>query len=214
VGFSSFLHYSPKAKKRSTLEAVKNTAVSIFAALLILMPLFSAAQKAQNVLPRECANADFSATGRPVLFQFRNGLQLGISAPPASFSAGDPIVLDVWIVNQSESERLVMSCSDVDRWMWDLQIYDPSWHLKETRDEQDERRNPDPALKVQHQLRVCYRNLALRVPPHSCSPLYDVGHVVTSDLAKRFDLSPGNYFVSPKGLAPQMKGLPLTIVHK
>lgn len=191
---------------------MKNAPQAVIVAALVILSAFHAVAQNELPLPRECSDVDFGATGRPVLFQFRNGLLLGISAPTASFSTKAPILLDVWVVNQTDAEQSVVSCSDVDMWTLDLQVYDSQWHLQETRNEREERLNPDPALKVQHELRRCFRNLALRIPPHSCAPLHDVGRVVTTDLAKRYDLPSGGYFVTQKKLTLPVRALSITVV--
>ena len=177
--------------------------------MLILMAPHSVAQ---NDLPSECKRADFSTIGRPVVFELRTGLSLGISTSITSFSVDDPITLSVWAVNQTDTEQWVASCSEVEWWTWDLQVYDSQKHARERRGEKEEQHNP--ALKLQHELRKCYRNVALRVAPRSCSPLYDNDHVITTDLTKRYDLPPGNYLVTQKRSTPPTSGLSIVVGEK
>jgi hypothetical protein len=62
-------------------------------------------------LSQECAKATSSTTGRPVMFRPHDGLSMGLSTPHPTLEAGDPVTIYVWVNNQTDSEKVLMSCS-------------------------------------------------------------------------------------------------------
>jgi hypothetical protein len=76
-------------------------------------------------------------------------------------------------------------------WDWGVTVYDSQWHEVKTHSEQEQEH------KGQQPFKGCVRNVALRVPPHSCGPLQDMGNVKV-DLSEDRDLTAGEYFVTEK----------------
>jgi hypothetical protein len=134
------------------------------------------------------------------MFPPRDGLSMGISTPRLTFQVNDPVLIYVWVNNQTDDEKVLMSCSMW--WDWGVDVYDSEGHAMKTKGEQDS-----------ESVRICGRNLTLRIPPHSCSPLQDMGDVAI-DLRKDRTLPSGSYFVTEKGLTPPLRGLSIAIVDK
>lgn len=89
----------------------------------------------QNDLPVECASINFTTTARPVMFNLRDGVSLGIFAPQATFKTGEAVVLAIWVSNSTDDERELESCSDVQWWTLDLDVYDSQWQRRQSRSE-------------------------------------------------------------------------------
>src|SRR5258705_4428061 len=177
--------------------------LAIAALILVAMP---ALYRKHDDLPEECTRANFTNTGRPVMFSPRDGLSMGISTPRATLEVSDPAVIYVWVNNQTDNEKTLMSCQMW--WDWGVTVYDDAWSAVRTLSEQEQESRP--AGETMH---VCGRNLALPIPPHSCSPLQDMGDVKI-DLRKERDLRPGNYFVTEKGSTAPLRGLRISIMNK
>ena len=171
--------------------------------MLVPIPVPSAEP---NELPQECAKADFTSTGRPVMFPPRDGLSMGISTPRPTVDVRDPVEVYVWVNNQTDSERVLMSCSMW--WDWGITVYDAGWHTVKTHAEQEE--ESKPKLK---QIKICGRNIHLRVPPQSCAPLQDMGDLKI-DLRKDRDLPTGEYFVTQNRLTLPLRGLKIVVENK
>ncbi len=90
-------------------------------------------------------------------------------------------------------------------WGWGVAVYDAGRHPIKTETEQEQERRPEA-----ERVGVCGRNIGLRIPPHSCGPLPDIGDVKI-DLRKGRALPPGSYFVTEKGLTPPSRGLRIVI---
>jgi hypothetical protein len=171
--------------------------LTILGLVLIVTPGHSAKQ---NDLRKECASANFTKPGRPVMFPPHDGLSMGISTPRLTFQVSDPVLIYVWVNNQTNEEKVLMSCSMW--WDWGIEVYDSGWHAIKTKAEQNSESVP-----------ICGRNLSLHIPPHSCGLLQDMGDVAI-DLQTDRILPSGNYFVTEKGLAPPMRGLSIAIADK
>jgi hypothetical protein len=181
---------------------VKNeVTLAVIALVLVATPVRSAKR---NDLPQGCVNADFTHTGRPVMFPLRDGLSMGISTSRPTLEVSDPAVIYVWVNNQTDNQKILMSCAMW--WDWGVAVYDAGWHVMKTRLEQEQENR-----HTLEQAKICGRNLQLRIPPHSCGPLQDMGDV-RIDLRKERDLPPGNYFVTEKALTPPLLGLRIAIV--
>ena len=159
-----------------------------------------------NELPQECAKADFTSTGRPVMFPQRDGRSMGISTPRTTVDVGDPLEVYVWVSNQTDSERVLMSCSMW--WDWGVTVYDAGWHTVKTNAEQGEESNPEL-----RQMKICGRNIRLRVPPQSCAPLQDIGDLKV-DLHNDRSLPTGDYFVTQNRLTLPLRGLKIVVENK
>ena len=180
---------------------------AIMLALLVMARAVHAVD--QNDLPPECADADFSTTGRPVMFPYRAGMALGISTGATSFTVGGPMKLSVWVVNQSDEEQSLMVCSDVEWWTLDLNVYDANWRRVQTLREQERLQHPE---SKSIDVKICFRNFPVKVAPHTCSRFNDHVRFVTTDLARRYRLKTGEYFVTPKELSLPVRALRISVV--
>jgi len=169
---------------------VKNgfTLAMIGLMLMTEPPLLST--ESQN-LEADCENADFTTIGRPVMFTVRDGIAFGISTPRTTLGMGDAVLIYVWVNNQTDKEKVLGSCQMW--WDWGITVYDSQWHEVKTHSEQEQER------KRQQPFNGCVRNVALRIPPHSCGPLQDMGNVKV-DLREDRDLPAGEYLVTEKRL--------------
>ena len=156
-------------------------------------------------LSQECAKATSTTTGRPVMISPPDGLSMGISTPRPTLEVSDPVIIYVWVNNQTDSEKILMSCSMW--WDWGITLYDAEWQAIKTRTKQEPERRPDGKEAT-----ICGRNLRLRIPPHSCGPLQDMGDVKIN-LREDRDMPVGNYFVTEKGKAPAHRGIRIAIVN-
>src|SRR4051812_43949160 len=68
-----------------------------------------------------------------------------------------------------------------------------------------------PKADQQTQMQVCFRNVPLIVPAHSCGPLRDMGKDVTTELTKTYELTAGQFFVTQKNLTLPLRGMTFSI---
>jgi len=159
----------------------------------------------QNDVPTECAGAGFTKTGRPVMFPPRDGLSMGISTPELTLHADDPILIYVWVNNRTADEKTLLSCSMW--WDWNVEVYDSQSHVVALRREP----SPKPGYTVER-VKLCGRNVLLRIPPRSCGPLQDMGDVAI-DLRRDRDLPAGQYFVTEPNRPLPQPGLSISVVE-
>ena len=179
--------------------------------MLMADPLLHSTDE-QNLLA-ECVNADLMTIGRPVLFPPRDGLSFGISTSRTTLVVDDAVLIYVWVNNQTDKEKVLGSCQMW--WDWGVTVYDSQWHEIKTQTEQEQQRRGEQPF------RFCTRNIALRIPAHSCGPLQDMGNVKV-DLREDRDLPAGEYFVTEKRLtssgkspvAKPTRGLKIVITDK
>ena len=62
--------------------------------------------KSQN-LEADCANADFTTVGLPVMFLAHGGIVLGISTPRTTLGVGDAVLIYVWVNNHTDKEKVL-----------------------------------------------------------------------------------------------------------
>jgi len=121
----------------------------------------------QNMaLPRDCANLDFSTTGRTVMFPARDGIAFGISVERDSFAQNEPIPIHVWIRNQTDREWSFGSCALF--FDWGVDVIDIAGNRM------------TGSIKYDR----CVANAVYSVPAHTC-----VGPDLNLDLPP-FDLAP------------------------
>jgi hypothetical protein len=140
------------------------------------------------------------------MFRPHDGLSMGLSTPRPTLEVGDPVVIYVWVNNQTDSEKILMSCSMW--WDWGITAYDAEWQTIKTRTDQELERRPE-----WKEAKICGRNLMLRIPPHSCGPLQDMGDVKIK-LGEDRDMPVGQYFVTEKGKTRPQRGIRIAIVNK
>jgi hypothetical protein len=169
-------------------------AAILLATLLLSVISFRPADRTK--LPGVCGNVDFTATGRPIVFPFKTDVSIGLSAPSRSVRSGAPLTLIVWAINETETEQYLISCTDVDRWVWGLGVYDSTSRRLESRRETKLKATSSGKLRLE--LSKCYRNFALPIPPRSCKPLIDNNHAASIDLARLYELPAGRYLVRPQ----------------
>ena len=177
--------------------------LATIALLLIHTPV--RCQEAEN-LPQECVKAASTTTGRPVIFTPHDGLSMGISTPNPTLEVSDPVVIYVWVNNQTDNEAVLMSCSMW--WDWGVTVYDAERHVVKTHTKQELERRPG-----WQEAKICGRNIRLRIPPRSCGPLQDMGDVKIN-LREDRDMPVGNYFVTQKGKTRPQRGIRIAIVNK
>jgi hypothetical protein len=164
--------------------------------MLVTNPLLHSTD--EQPLPAECVNADSKSTGRPIMFPARDGLSFGISTPHTTLVVDDPVLIYVWVNNQTDKEKVLGSCTMW--WGWGVTVYDSQWHEIKTHTEQEQERRGEQPVPI------CTRNVALRIPPHSCGLLRDIRDV-SVDLREDRDLPAGEYFVTEKRLTSSGQSL-------
>jgi len=130
---------------------------------------------------------------------------MGISTPELTFHADDPILIYVWVNNRTPEEKTLLSCSMW--WDWNVEVYDSQSHAVGLRREPP----PKDGYTVERMM-ICGRNKLLRIPPHSCGPLQDMGDV-TIDLRRDRDLPAGQYFVTEQNRRLPQPGLSISVVE-
>jgi hypothetical protein len=61
---------------------------------------------------------------------------MGISTSRPTQEVGDPAVIYVWVNNQTDNEKILMSCAVW--WGWGVDVYDAGWQVMKTRLEPEE----------------------------------------------------------------------------
>jgi hypothetical protein len=154
-------------------------------------------------LSKDCATADFSSLGRPVMLE-HGKMAFGLSVSPEAIAYRDPVLLHLWIDNQTAQEASVMTCMTLDFfWAEGFELYDAYGHrlLKKnednTRSKQEHPSSENPNKECLGGW-VCSRNFPIPIPPHTCTnggayQPYDF----TRNLADSYDLPPGVYYIVP-----------------
>jgi len=170
----------------------------------------SATKQAAPALPKDCAAADFSTLGRPVMVEQADKMGFGLSVSSETIAYGDPVLLHLWIDNKREQEASVMTCMTLDFfWANDFDSYDAYGHrlLKKNagknrwRPEPPARETPDTQSSKEECLEpwMCSRNFPITIPPHTCTngTANGFAYDFTRNLADSYDLPPGVYYVVP-----------------
>ena len=92
-------------------------------------------------------------------------------------------------------------------WDWNVEVYDSQSHVVALRREP----SPKPGYTVER-VKLCGRNVLLRIPPRSCAPLQDMGDVAI-DLRRDRDLPAGQYFVTEQNRPLPQPGLSISVVE-
>jgi hypothetical protein len=150
-------------RKRATLTA------------LILGVLSFSNLTAQQTLPLECGK---SGLGNLIVFPPRQGIAYGISTDTTTFPKGEPIRVNIWIDNRSETVFRSGLCDMFGDWgvaVWN----DSGKRLLSTREQ-----------RHMEGVTVCDSNALIEVKPQSCEV------VNYTDLALSFTLAPGRYRIA------------------
>jgi hypothetical protein len=157
-------------------------------------------------LSLNCAKADFSKVGRPMMLAPQGGLQFGLSVGPARMTYGSPAMLHLWIDNQTNEEASVMTCETLDFfWTQGFDLYDAYGHRLVKKSEQEngtqKTTSPDGRPYI-----VCLggwecgRNILIPIAAHNCTngDNYQLPYDFNRDLLSYYDLPPGTYYVVPR----------------
>ena len=183
-------------------------------ALAVAIPLaFSAApQEAELQLdtrPRklDCTNLDWMKEGRPIFVDSGGGVRLGISTRKDIVSNGEPVVVDIWVDNQSEN--VVLSGGWCPPYLHNGDVYDASGHRLIGIHEQ---LRLDAEKKGGTIVDVCASTeIAILVPPHTCKAPADAH---SDHFRLNYNLPSGVYYVFPaSGTDPLLfkQGLKITV---
>ena len=167
----------------------------------------SLAKRNDAALPAQCARANFSTLGRPMMLEpFTSGLQFGLSVAEEKIELGKPAVLHLWIDNPSDKEASVWTCMDLDYfWATGFDLYDAAGHRVLRKKMWEPERKPGAGEEEKKNKLcsggwVCFRNFAIRIPAHTCfnGETDPKGYDFNRDLAMYYDLAPGTYYVVPR----------------
>jgi hypothetical protein len=159
----------------------------------------------QTELPKQCAAADFTKLGRPVIIEQGKEMAFGLSVLPATILSGEPVPLHLWIDNPTDREASVMTCSTLDFfWAEGFDVYDAYGHRLLKKNELKNLQTPGlPSNQVPNKdCRGgwgCGRNFAIPIPPRTCANgnAYQLPYDFNRNLADYYDLSPGVYYIVP-----------------
>lgn len=142
---------------------------------------------ARSTIPNDCANLDFSTTGRPV-FMEKDGLAYGISMKRDLFKTGDVITVAIWLDNLTDKPKQYgLDCKP-----WDKgEIYtDQGRRVLSTREEMS-------TAGKGIALEVCTGATPLyTIPPHSCFGPRQLRQFYAS-WPIDYTLPPGKYWITP-----------------
>jgi Protein of unknown function (DUF4232) len=166
----------------------------------------SVAKPGEKALPRQCAKADFSILGRPMMLEPWGDLQFGLSVAEEKIPEGQPPILHLWIDNSSDKDALVMTCMTLDMfWAKDFDLYDAYGHRLLRKKDWEPREKPGPGIQEKPNqiclgMWACGRNFAIPIPAHTCKngAADPTGYDFNRNLLMYYDLPPGKYYVVPR----------------
>lgn len=150
-------------------------------------------------IPSDCNKPELLAMGRPHMIPGSHDPQLGLSIAQSDFSKGQNVLLHVWADNPTDKPVSIMTCMGLDNFKAQgFDLYDAYGHRVLSKDEARtlEQCKVSPSALLRSQLRGCYRNFAITIPPHSCITRTD--YDFSTSLTLNFDLPPGEYTVAPR----------------
>jgi Protein of unknown function (DUF4232) len=149
-------------------------------------------------IPSDCNKPELLAMGNPRMISGSHDPQLGLSIAKSEFTAGQNVLLHVWADNPTDKPVSITTCSGLDNFKaHGFDLYDAYGHRVLSKDEAKtlDQCKVSPKAVLRSQLRGCYRNFALTIPPHSC--LTGSDYDFSASLTGKFDLPPGEYTVQP-----------------
>jgi hypothetical protein len=128
-----------------------------------------------------CSPADIAKYGRPVMYPFQRGLSFGLSAPKPQVKMGEPLVVYVWLSNQSSTDFYYGLCCEDTFLDW-IEVFNANHQRLVSFREQ--------ATNGRDVIRACTCSEEIH-PRHSgfC------GVIDNGTLNRAYDLSPGAYTV-------------------
>jgi hypothetical protein len=182
--------------------------------VLLAVPRSSGAAQQETRLeldtrPRrlDCTRLDWMNIGRPVFVSAKDGVRFGISTRKDVFAAGEPVIVDLWIDNQSD--KPVMSGGRCPPYRYTGDVFDASGHRLIGIREQS---NLDAEKNGVTTVEVCASTgILIEVPAHTCmAPVDAHGDSYVLD----YRLTPGEYYIFPaRGVDPALykTGLKITV---
>jgi hypothetical protein len=166
----------------------------------------------EETVPAQCATADFSKLGRPMMLEQpetlwpHGDLQFGLSVAEERIPLGKPTMLHLWINNPGDKVEQISSCMTLDFfWSQDFDLYDAYGHrlLRKKQWEPQGKPGPDVEEKANQVCLgswLCTRNFAIPIPAHTClnGAANPAGYDFNRDLLMYYDLPPGMYYVVPR----------------
>lgn len=164
------------------------------------------ANRPEFPLSPNCAKADFSKLGRPMMLYPQGGLQFALSVGPARIIYESPAILHLWVDNQTNKEASVMTCQTLDFfWAEEFDLYDAYGHrlVKKSEQENGKQKTTSPDGGPYNACLggwVCGRNFPIPIAAHTCNngDNYQLPYDFNRDLLSYYDLPPGTYFVAPR----------------
>jgi hypothetical protein len=138
----------------------------------------------------DCTHLDWMKQGRPVFVDSGDGVRLGISTRNDIVSPGEPVVVDIWVDNQSD--KAVWSGGRCPPYLHYGDVFDASGRrLVGIREQRRREAEKSGGTTVD----VCQSTeMLVPVPPHTCKAPVDVhGNNYTLD----YNLAPGVYYIFP-----------------
>jgi hypothetical protein len=181
---------------------------------LLVVPLPSGAAGQETTLeldrrPRklDCTRLDWMKIGRPVFASGQDGVRVGISTKKDVVAVGEPVVVDLWIDNQSD--KPVKSGGRCPPYRYSGDVFDAAGHrLIGIREQSklDAEKNGGTTVEV-----CASTEILIEVPAHTCmAPVDAHGDNYVLD----YKLTPGEYYVFPaRGVDPALyrQGLKITV---
>lgn len=141
---------------------------------------------------KRCSQADLGKYGYPVMFSRANGAAFGASTERTKFPRGEPIILAIWLSNESRRDVQTGGCSFLED---HIHVFDSTGRRLLSKAEQE-----DIRLRRQgrQSIRVCSESLPLmNRRPGFC------GVIGGGDLNSAYDLVPGTYTLREKNAGAQ-----------
>src|SRR5262245_43660588 len=160
--------------------------------------------------PLDCSRLDWMKRGRPVFVDSGGGVRVGISTSKSIVAEGEPVLVDIWIDNQSD--KPVSSGGRCPPYLHHGDVFDSSGRRLIGTQEQVKL---DAQKKGGDIVHVCASTeMLVEIPPHTCKAPADAhGDTYTLD----YVLGPGVYYLFPvRGTDPKlfMRGLKITVHPK
>jgi hypothetical protein len=164
----------------------------------------SATKEPAANIPRDCAAADFSTVGRPVIVEQGDDMAFDLSVSSERITYGEPVLFHLWIDNRTGQEASVMTCMTLDFfWAEGFDLYDAYGHRLLKKNARKNRRKLESSSETPNTECldgwICARNFPILIPPHACTngAGYGLPYDFTRNLADSYDLPPGLYYVVP-----------------
>jgi hypothetical protein len=155
----------------------------------------------------DCGQLGVTKERRPVFVGNKDGVRLGISTRKPVVSPGEPVIVDFWVDNRSDSP--FMSGGRCPPYQLYVDVFDQSGNRLIGLGEQarlDAERNGRTTVTT-----CASTDLLMQIPAHTCRKTADTHE---DDLTRDYKLAPGVYYVFPmRGTDPALfkQGLMITV---